>query len=443
MGTIRFQLRKDQPYKDGSCPIRLIYQVKGERRYFVPNKKIFDVNWNEKQQKAVYISRPDFKRLKLKIDYDQLLSSDQVLKFNDSLSTLRNEISGIETRFQLDNKPYSSQTVIDYLRAKREPETKKEAPMDEVYNFIDRYISDNAASREPGSMSVYKSLKNHLQNYQAAKKVKISFAGIDRAFFLDFQNFLITSKSKRAPDGLGNVTIAKQLSTLKTFLNYARMNGMEVSDKYKDFKIKKESLEVIALTSDEFEILYNYDLSKNNRLAQVRDVFCFSCATGLRYSDLAQLKREHIKRDEIRLTITKTKQHLAIPLNPFSYAILNKYAEMHRPLPVISNQKMNEYIKELCKLADIDEPVQIVRFRGNKREENIYPKHELISVHTGRKTFCTLSLEKGMSAEEVMQISGHKNYASFSRYVKITEKRTKIVMSKAWGDIPKSNLKAV
>ncbi len=191
-------------------------------------------------------------------------------------------------------------------------------------------------------------------------------------------------------------------------------------------------MEVIALTNEEFETLFSYDLPKN-RLAQIRDVFCFSCATGLRYSDLAQLKREHIKKDEIRLTVTKTKELLSIPLNKFSRPIIEKYSSNHRPLPIISNQKMNDCLKELCEKVAIDDPVQIVRFRGARREEVVYPKFELISVHTGRKTFCTLSLEKGMSAEEVMKISGHKDYKSFSRYVKITDQRTKLVMNRSWG----------
>ena len=94
---------------------------------------------------------------------------------------------------------------------------------------------------------------------------------------------------------LNNTTIAKQLSTVKTFLNYAKKQGVIVSDKYKDFKIKRDELEVIALTNEEFETLFYYNLSKNRKLAQVRDIFCFACATGLRYSDLEQLKRTHIK----------------------------------------------------------------------------------------------------------------------------------------------------
>ena len=117
---------------------------------------------------------------------------------------------------------------------------------------------------------------------------------------------------------LNNTTTAKQLSTVKTYLNYARKAGHAITEKHKDFKIKRESLEVIALTNEEFETLYNFDFSNNKRLAQMRDVFCFACVTGLRYSDLNLFRREHIKKDEIRLAVKKTKDLLTIPLNGYS-----------------------------------------------------------------------------------------------------------------------------
>ncbi len=267
-------------------------------------------------------------------------------------------------------------------------------------------------------------------------KNNITFDKIDYSFFQSFQNYLLnltkTVDAKALPL-LNNTTVAKQLSTIKTFLNYAKKQEVNISDKYKDFKIKRETLEVIALTNEEFESLFYLDLSANKRLSQVRDVFCFACTTGLRYSDLNQLKREHIKADEIRLIVKKTKEPLSIPLTPYSKAILARYEAMHRPLPVISNQKLNDYVKELCKMARITEQVEIVRYRGTKREAITYSKYELIGVHTGRKTFATLSLEKGMSAEEVMTITGHRDYKSFKRYVKVTEQRKKTVMLKAWG----------
>ena len=191
---------------------------------------------------------------------------------------------------------------------------------------------------------------------------------------------------------LNNTTIAKALSTLKTFLGYARSQGIKVNDSYRDFTIKKEKLEVIALEQDEFDAILNLDLSNNRRLDKVRNLFIFSCSTGFRYSDVAQLRREHISDNVITMIVKKTKTELTVPLNRISVAILDRYKDQLKPLPLISNQNLNYSIKDLCKLAGIDKSIEIVRFSGKKRLVNVYPKYELIHYHTGRKTFVTLSL---------------------------------------------------
>jgi len=447
MATIRFELHTTKSDKDGKAPVRLIYQIKGQRKYYNSGQKMLPECWDKKEQQAVYLDKRTAKKLHPAINYELFLADSEAKDINNDLADLTNKIEAIEKRFEMDKVVYSAEMVIEKLKADKTPTTKKEAPSNILFDFIDKYIQDHKATREAGSLSVYKALKKHLQDYQRDTKKKVTFDKIDYSFFQSFQNYLLsltkTVDEKEMPL-LNNTTIAKQLSTVKTFLSYAKKEGISITDKYRDFKIKKETLEVIALTNEEFETLYYLDLSNNKKLAQVRDVFCFACTTGLRYSDLAQLKREHIKADEIKLTVKKTKEPLSIPLTPFSKAILTKYEAMHRPLPVISNQKLNDYLKELCSYAGIKEPIEIVRFRGSKREAITYPKYELIGVHTGRKTFATLSLEKGMSAEEVMTITGHRDYQSFKRYVKVTEQRKKTVMLKAWGgELSTVKLKAI
>lgn len=428
MGTIRFSLRSDKKLINGTAPIELVYQVRGQRKYYNTGLKALPESWDLDTQRVVFLDKKGAKSISPDFPLGSLPSSREVGELNKDLADLAREIENIEKRFELDKTLYSSKMVVDKLKEGKGPATKKEATSKVLFDFMDHYLDAHKTTREKGSLSVYRALKSHLRDYQDATRRQVTFDNIDYSFFQSFQNFLIDSQK------LNNTTVAKQLSTVKTFLNYARTQGIAVSLKYKDFKIKRETLEVIALTNEEFEGLLHFDLTGNKRLAQVRDVFCFACATGLRYSDLAQLKREHMKDGEIRLIVKKTKQPLTIPLTPYSKAILAKYEGVHRPLPVISNQKMNDYIKELAKLAKIDELVEIVRFRGTKREANTYPKHELIGVHTARKTFATLSLEKGMSAEEVMTVTGHKDYKSFKRYVKITEQRKRVVMLKAWGE---------
>lgn len=436
MGTIRFEIRTDKKDKAGQVPIRLIYQVAGQRAYFNAGKKLMPQCWDAAQQRAIYLDKKTAKKAAPSIDYDKLLAKSEADIINNHLIDLMRDVERIETRFELDKIKYDAEKVISTMKEAHKPNVIKKVPSKMLFDFIDQYIADHQNLRVNGSLQVYKSMKNHLQAYEKYTRKRVEFSKIDYSFFQSFQNFLISRKKMvggvEVPL-LNNTTIAKQLSTLKTFLGYARKHGIEIPDKYKDFTIKKEALEVIALSGKEFEALYYLDLSKNLRLAQVRDVFCFSCLTGLRYSDLKQLKREHIKADEITLTVQKTKEILMIPVTSLAQEILDRYIDQYWPLPMISNQKMNDYIKELCKIAGIFEPVEIVRYRGNKREAVVFPKCELIGVHAGRKTFVTLSLEKGMSAEEVMSITGHKDYKSFKRYVRVSEQRKKIVMLKAWG----------
>ena len=384
MSTLRFNLRADKPDKSTKCPLELIYQVSGQRKYYqVKEIKLNPLNWDSGKQLAVYVNPTKAKKLLPAESHKNLdsviLLESEIETVNNNISKVKADIKDIEKRFELDKIPFSASMVIEALKNGSTGKTKKEEHKDLLFDFMDKYITDHASSREAGSLTVYRSVKNHLLAYQTETRHKVRFETIDYAFFQRFQNFLIgrtkTNASGEVSSLLNNTTIAKALSTLKTFLGYARKNGIKVNDSYKDFSIKKEKLEVIALTEAEFTALLDEDLSKHKKLDQVRDVFCFSCASGLRISDMQQLKREHIKGDEINLNVKKTKTELTIPLNSITSAILDKYKDQYKPLPLISSQKLNTYIKELCKKIHIDEPIEIVRFSGAKRETTINPKY--------------------------------------------------------------------
>jgi integrase len=442
-GTIRFELKKGVKGKHGKLPISMIYSVIGKRVRLSTGVTIHEIYWDQANQAVNYIPIKNAKKLLPDVNPHLLLTEGAVIDINHILSVIKTKVGSIENRFKATDVTFTSKMVVDALTSSQQQVAKAEEPKELLFDFMEKYILDHTSTRVKGSLTVYKSVLNHLKAYQDATRDRVRFDSIDYAFFQRFQTFLIHRekvdiKGNRSPM-LNNTTIAKALSTLKTFLNYAKMQGVKVNDGYGAFVIKKEKLEVIALEQEEFDAILKLDLSDNLRLDRARDLFCFSCATGLRYSDVAQLSRAHIKGHLIELIITKTKTELTIPLNPISWEILKKYEGNERPLPVISNQNLNYYIKEVCELAGINSPQEIVRYRGVKKEVVIYPKFELIHFHTGRKTFCTLSLEKGMSAEEVMETSGHSDYRSFKRYVNITEKRKVVVMRKSWGAIPDAN----
>lgn len=433
--SVKFVLRRDLEDKKGLQPLMLVLHLGGKRKLISTGIKLIPDLWSAEKQEIVDMTAKQKAALEKKFG-SAVPPKGQLLQYQDDLLGLRNKVRQIEEGFRAKEEPYDLEMVIEKIKETKKEVIKKSEPTEFVYDFIDQYIEENGVTRVKGSMVVYKSLKKHLKNFQEKTGTPIRFDNMDYTFMTKFQNFLIEWKEVHPTTGniktINNITIAKQLSTLKTFMSYARRRGIKIHEGYKDFTLKKERLEVIALNQKEFDALYAFDVSANPRLSQVKDIFLFSCVTGYRFSDLLQLKREHIKENEIRLTITKTKEPSIVPLTRISREILKKYEERVLPLPMISNQKFNSYVKELCELAGLKDPVEIVRYRGAIRESKIYPKHELVSAHTGRKTFVTLSLAKGIPAEVVMKITGHSDYKSFKRYVQVDESRKRDAMSQAW-----------
>jgi integrase len=231
---------------------------------------------------------------------------------------------------------------------------------------------------------------------------------------------------------LTNNTIYKLIKQIKSFLFWALERNYLNNIDFKRVKTKEENTEFIYLTEFELLKILNMDLSENQRLSNVRDVFCLSCFTAARFSDISNLKLSDIKNGTWLLRTQKTKDILEIPLNDYAINILDKYIQSEKSLPVISNQKSNEYLKELCKLAEIDEPTRIVKYKGAERIEIVKPKYELVSTHTARRTFITLSLEKGMKPEIVMEITGHKEYKTMKKYIIITSRVKHNEMMNVW-----------
>ncbi len=179
--------------------------------------------------------------------------------------------------------------------------------------------------------------------------------------------------------------------------------------------------------------LYNFQL-EDERLMRVRDIFVFQCFTGVRYSDIQNISREDIRNSTWNVRTQKTHQIIGIPLNSYALSILAKYSEFPQPLPVISNQKMNDYLKELCEAAGIDELVKTVKYKGSDRIETTYKKYEVIGTHTARRTFVSLSLQKGMKPENIMAITGHTTYSMMQKYLKIDYSHLRDEMDKVWGN---------
>lgn len=226
--------------------------------------------------------------------------------------------------------------------------------------------------------------------------------------------------------GLNTQTTAKYLGTFKMFLNWAFKNKYSKNLEFKDFEIKHQPRTIKAVLNEtDLDKIRNYQSKEKKYLNNVRDLLILSCLTGLRYSDYSSIKSEHLIKDEtgdysLLMMQKKTNDYVEIPLNNEALQIVRKL--LTNEIHPISNQKMNVYAKELCKLAKINEPFEVIQYKGNLRRTKSIPKHDLITTHTGRRTFATNLLLKGVPAEIVMEFTGHRDYESFSKYVNIPRK---------------------
>ncbi|WP_317171507.1 site-specific integrase [Spirosoma profusum] len=152
------------------------------------------------------------------------------------------------------------------------------------------------------------------------------------------------------------------------------------------------------------------------------------CYTGLRFSDFSELHPENITHNGQILThkTQKTAERVSMPVNRNVLAILRKYEGI--PPRTISNQKMNDYLKEICKRAGFTERVEVARTKGGMRQTRVLEKWELVTTHTARRSFATNAFLAGVPPVSIMKITGHKSESVFLKYIKVSSEQNTLLL---------------
>jgi len=282
----------------------------------------------------------------------------------------------------------------------------------DLISFIEFFIE--TSNKAEGTKKNYKTTLKYLKEYEENKKIKLLFDRIDIDFHNGFIKFL--QSKKFSPN-----TIGARIKDIKTFMNESYERGLHnnLDFKKKLFTKPKEETKAIYLTEKELEKLYKHDLSGDTRLETVRDWFLIASYTGLRFSDFSRLTKNNIQKDNIEILTQKTLTPVIIPLHTYVKAILEKY---DYSLPkVISNQKFNKYIKEVCEAAKIEDDVLVNETKGVLRTSKTEKKSDLVSAHTARRSFATNAFLAGVPPIQIMKITGHKTEKAFMTYIKISE----------------------
>jgi integrase len=406
MATFKYFLRDTKAEKE--TPLVLIISA-GKKIKVPTGESIHPKHWNHAEQKV--------KR-----------SLTGFSDINTNLKSLVEKAESAYRKFRAQGIEPTGQQIRDAIKPDQQDNVINPVELfKEAYQtFLDLYET----TKRPNTRRKFKTLELHLTNFSTSKKFSLTFEAITLRFYEQLTTYLVKDLEHT------NNTVGKVVMNLKTFLKWATERGYNSNLAYVKFKVPNEKADIIYLSEDELMKIYNLDLANNKTLARVRDVFCFGCFTGQRFSDVAGLKREDIKSDTWYLRTQKTKDVIEVPLNGYALEILDRYKDKDIPLPAISNQKTNTYLKDIGELAKIDDTVTQIRFRGNERIETKQPKYKFITTHTARRTFVTLWLEKGGRPETCMEITGHKDYKTFKKYIKITSKVKRVEMDQIWHKAP-------
>ena len=300
-----------------------------------------------------------------------------------------------------------------------------------VFRAFDMFIAERG-SRNCWTHRTYQKLwgvKNHLLAWDP----DLTWEGFKEDGLYQFVAYLrgLTRVNRRAEAGVTSIkdtTVEKNLSALRWFLIWADRRGLLQYKDYLEFRPKLQKLDdpIIFLDWDELMTLYKYDIPEElATLRSVRDVFCFCAFTSLRYSDVHGLRWADVHDGYIRVTTVKTSADLVIELNDYSEDILGRYVDEAYPddkvFPVLSNQKMNVRLKEVCQFCGINRLVRVSEIQNGRRVDLLLPKWQLMTTHAGRRTFISNALMMGIPPNVVMRWTGHHDYNSMKPYIAIAD----------------------
>lgn len=314
----------------------------------------------------------------------------------------------------------------------KKPELEEQTEKDLFYYF-DIYM--NNAKVTPARLKSIKSYKKHLFEFSLYKGLTLTFENCTAVILKEFETYL---REDKPPKGYN--TIHAIMNSIRTFWNYSIEEFEELNITYpfkrrgskKGYEIPTEQYgKPYFITLEERDLIFNANLDNNNKLATVRDIFVFQCLIGARVGDLVKLTKNNIDKNNVlsyipKKTIDKAQAVVArIPLTDKAIEILNKYnMPDKRLLPFISDQKYNEYLKELFKHIGIDRKVEVLNsVTGQKKHIAIC---DIASSHLGRRTFVGNLVDKKAPLHVVTRMSGHVNGSrAVQRYYKVSDSTLK------------------
>ena len=346
---------------------------------------------------------------------------------NNELSKYSNKFTEVVNRYKTINEELTLDKLKDEFNVEFKNSVSRANDFFNVYEvFLDEKRADQTdLANSASTIKRYEYNKTLLELFVEKTSFNLRLNTVNKDFHNSYIKFCVEYKKHSAN------TLSRNVGLFKTFMIWAYKNNYTYNNQFKEFKnIKRFTTDEIALTLDQVKEIYVYDLKENEKLIKIRDLFVIGCATGLRFGNYSKIKKSDIRDGFINVIDVKDKnKSLSIPLNKFSTEILAKY---DYELPQISNQKFNDYVKDLFELMEYNEVIKKTMRFGNEIVETTAPVYQRISSHTARRTFITIMKNKNVPDKVIMSYTGHRSLPNFIMYYKPNEEQRINFMEGVW-----------
>lgn len=380
--TLVFYIKRKRLMKNGEAPIYVRITINGQRAEFGLKRSIVSEEWDTARGRSN-------KKTK------------DAINLNEYIDEVWNRIHEVRKQLEHEGKEIAAQEIQDRYLGKDTKRKKILELYQEHNDLLEERINKGVAY---GTWERHRTSRTHFESFLTYKykKTDILTNLITKGMLEEYYHYLVTVKN------CANNTSIKYLMNLSKILNIAVERGYLKQNPYPQLQYRKDEVDKDFLTEEELDKVMKKEFT-TDRLTEIKDAFVFSCLTGLAFIDIKTLRKEHLVTQHGEEWILKprhkSKVMSRIPLLPGARKILDKYKPLADKtgllLPVKTNQKMNEYLKEIGDLSGLDKD---------------------LTTHIARHTFATtVTLSNNVSIESVSKMLGHTNLAMTQKYARILD----------------------
>ncbi|MCB0458506.1 MAG: tyrosine-type recombinase/integrase [Flavobacteriaceae bacterium] len=373
---------------------------------------LFSCYFNDEKKQFVYSTRQsilplnwDFKNNQPKNRGKNIAQNH--LEIKRTLNQFVDEFYSLQSRCIFDEMGFTSYALKQHFN-KAFGYVERQETFFEVY---DKFMEEKIKLKEwkKSTAKRYYNIKRLLLEFEKKYKYKLTFGRINKAFYREFTDYCYEYKNHYSN------TFNRNIGLIKTFLLWAVKNEFTFNQAFIDFKKPPRVLtREETLTKNDILKIYKHKFD-DEILNQIKDIFVFQCLTGMRFGELKTVSKRTVKNNCVLLKEEKdsSKPTREVPLTYISNEILLKY---DYKLPILSNQKHNDYLKEILKKTGFTNEVEYTRTKGVEQKTFVKKFYERISTHTARRSFITIMRNEGIADKTIMSISGHKDFKTFNMY---------------------------